>query len=49
MMIIIVHFERCVNHHKDIFIVLYFAVEVEQVLRATEKAMEEVKRVHGGN
>ena len=49
MMIIIVHFERCVSHHKDIFIVLYFAVQVEQVLRATEKAMEEVKRVHGGN
>ena len=49
MMIIIVHFERCVSHHKDIFIVLDFAVQVEQVLRATEKAMEEVKRVHGGN
>ena len=47
MMIIIVHLERCVSQHKDMFIVLHFAVQVEQVLRATEKAMEEVKRVHG--
>ena len=49
MIVIIVHLERCVSQHKDIFVVSHFAVEVEQVLRTTEKAMEEVKRVHGEN
>jgi len=36
-------------HHNWFLSLAHTSLEVEQVLRATEKAMEEVKRVHGGN